>query len=75
MQEPGTHKLTEAIQGQQTDANPPTASAAPPEPKGPGSTPAEIAEMARREEEARSHAQPDRDGYLTQVGRGQQTHG
>lgn len=75
MKEPGTHKLTEAIQGQQADPNRPTGSAAPSEPLGPDSTPAEVAEQTRREQEAKPHGQPDRDDYLTHVGRGQQTHG
>jgi len=75
MNEPGTHKLTEAIKGPQADAKQPSEQAGPPEPLGPDSTPAEVAEQARREQEARAHSQPDRDDYMTQIGRGQQTHG
>jgi len=75
MNEPGTHKLTEAVEGQQADLKRQAGQAGPPEPSGPGSTPAEVAENTRREQDARPHGQPDRDDYLTQVGRGQQTHG
>jgi len=75
MNEPGTHKLTEAVQGQAADPKQPADQAGPPEPQGPGSTPNEIAEETRRQQEARSHEPPDRDDYLTHVGRGQQTHG
>jgi hypothetical protein len=75
MNEPGTHKLSEAVKPPQANSNPSSAQAGPPEPLGPDSTPAEVAEQARREQEARLHAQPDRDDYMTQVGRGQQTHG
>lgn len=75
MNEPGSHKLTEAVEGQQADLKRQAGQAGPPEPPGPGSTPAEVAENTRREQDARPHGQPDRDDYLTQVGRGQQTHG
>jgi hypothetical protein len=75
MQEPGTHNLTEAIKGPQADAEQPSEQAGRAKPPGPGSTPAEIAEQTRREQEVKSHEPPDRDDYLTQVGRGQQTHG
>jgi len=61
--------------GPQADAKQPSEQAGPPEPQGPDSTPAEIAEKTHREQEAKSHSQPDRDDDLTQVGRGQQTHG
>jgi hypothetical protein len=72
MNEPGTHKLTEAMKGQTpADASP----AGPPESGAPESTPREVAEETRRQQEARSHGVPDRDDYLTQVGRGDQTHG
>jgi len=72
MNQPGTHKMTEALKGQTpADATPPgAAESGPPEP-----TPSEVAEATRREQEARSHGRPDRDDYLTTVGRGQQTHG
>ena len=75
MNEPGTHKLSEAVKGQRADPERQPEPTGPPEPQGPGSTPAEVAEATRREEEARTHGQPDRDEYLTRVGRGQQTHG
>lgn len=73
MQEPGTHKLAEALQGQGQPADP--NQAGPPESGQPHPTPEQIAEDTRRQQEARSHGVPDRDDYLTQVGRGQQTHG
>jgi hypothetical protein len=75
MNEAGTHKLTEAVEGQEADPKQQPKQAGPPEPLGPGSTPAEIAENARREQAARSQGPPDRDDYLARVGRGQQTHG
>jgi hypothetical protein len=72
MNEPGTHKLTEAMKGQgPEDASP----GGFPESGAPESTPREVAEEARRQPEARSHGVPDRDDYLTNIGRGQQTHG
>jgi hypothetical protein len=75
MKEPGTHKLTEAVEGPKADPELSTEQAGPPVPRESGSTPQEIAEATRREQEARSHGRPDRDDYLTHVGRGQQTHG
>jgi len=72
MEQPGTHKLTEALEGQ-LPADP---SQTHPEESGPPeSTPREVAEATRREQEARSHGRPDREDYLTTVGRGDQTHG
>lgn len=72
MIEPGTHKLSEAMEGHRAgDAAEPTA----PEAGKPEPSERETAEQARREEEARSHGRPDRDDYLTNIGRGQQTHG
>jgi hypothetical protein len=43
----------------------------------PGSTPREVAEEARRAQEAQHTGKHDgdRDGHLVQIGRGQQTHG
>jgi hypothetical protein len=72
MNEPGTHKLTEAMKGP-TPAD--TAPAGSSESGPPESTPGEVAEETRREQEARAHEPPDRDDFLTSVGRGQQTHG
>jgi len=72
MIEPGKHKLTEALKGQQADGEgtaDATESGAP-EPQG-----QEVAEQTRREQQARPHGVPDRDDYLTNLGRGQQTHG
>jgi len=72
MNQPGTHKLTEALEGQlPADASP----SAPEESGPPKPTPSEVAEATRRQQEARSHGVPDRDDYLTQAGRGDQTHG
>lgn len=71
MTEPMKHKLTEAVEGQQPEA----VDQGQPAPPGPGSTPQEVAEDTRREQQARSHGRPDRDDYLVTVGRGQQTHG
>jgi hypothetical protein len=71
MPEPMKHKLTEVVEGQQPEGvnqeqqGPPT----------PGTTPQEVAEETRREQQARSHGRPDRDDYLVTVGRGHQTHG
>ena len=70
MIEPGTHKLTEAMKGDQPAASPGTPESGPPE-----KTPHEVAEETRREQESRSHGRPNRDDYLTTVGRGDQTHG
>ena len=75
MIEPGKHKLTEALDGQQPGAISPPGQAGPPEPQGPNSTPNEVAEATRREQEGRSHGVPDREDYLVNVGRGHQTHG
>jgi len=71
MNEPMKHKLTEAVEGQQPEAIPQDQAGTP----MPGSTPQEVAEDTRREQQARSHGRPDRDDYLVTVGRGHQTHG
>jgi hypothetical protein len=73
MIEPGKHKLTEALGGTTpagTTPNDPTS-----EPTGPGSSPREIAEETRRQQEARPQSREDREDRLVNVGRGQQTHG
>jgi hypothetical protein len=75
MNQPGTHKLTEALEGQEPADISQTGPSSPSEPPKPGSTPHEVAEATRREQEARSHGRPDRDDYLTNMGRGDQTHG
>jgi len=71
MNEPMKHKLTEAVEGQQPEPVLQDQSGTP----TPGSTPQEVAEETRREQQARSHGRPDRDDYLVTVGRGHQTHG
>lgn len=71
MNDPGTHKLTEALDGRQS---PPDASQ-PPEGGPPQPTAAEVAEETRREQQSRPDGEPDRDRRLTQLGRGDQTHG
>lgn len=76
MNDPGTHKLSEAMKGHEPHPiNTETSRHAPAEPQGPGSTPEGVAEEARREHEARPEAIVDRDRKLTEIGRGQQTHG
>lgn len=70
MIEPGKHKLTEAMDGQQPAADAAKGQSGPPEP-----TPNQVAEDTRREQEARPHGVPDRDDYLVNMGRGHQTHG
>ncbi len=75
MNDPGTHKLTEAMKGHEPAPIDTTGPHGPAEPKGHGSTPEEVSEDARRQQEARSDATPDRDQKLTEIGRGQQTHG
>ena len=72
MIEPGTHKLSEAMEGRGAGD---VADATAPESGKPEPSASETAEQTRREQEARSHGRPDRDDYLTNVGRGQQTHG
>ena len=75
MTQPGTHKLTEALKGQMPAPAAETADhAGPPEPRGHGSSPAEVAEEARRQHEAQ-HPGESRDDRLTQMGRADQTHG
>lgn len=76
MNEPGTHKLSEALQGQEP-AGTEAAAGAPPEPQGHGSTPLEIAETTRRLQESQNNGKNnlDRENHLVNVGRAQQTHG
>ena len=78
MMEPGKHKLTEALEGQAVpSASETTGQHGPPQPAGHESTPGEIAEATRREQESQhtgKHDQ-DREDFLVHVGRGQQTHG
>ena len=70
MTNPAKHSMTEALEGQKpTDTGKP-AESGPPRP-----THDQVAEQARREEEARPTSRPDRDDLLVNVGRGQQTHG
>jgi len=74
MIDPGTHKLTEAIEGQMP-ANP-VADETQQSP-GSGPNPRNVAESTRREQESQHNGKNDldRDRHLVQVGRGQQTHG
>lgn len=67
------HKLSEAVEGQvpELDVN---GQAGPPEPTGPGSTPHEVAEDARRQNEARDDGRGRIDRLIT-VGRADQTTG
>jgi len=78
MIEPGTHKLTEALEGQvpaPLDAS--TQHHGPSESGRPDSTPREVAEEVRREQESQHNGKNDldRDDYFVQIGRGEQTHG
>jgi hypothetical protein len=73
MRKPGTHKLTEAMEGQKPQGD--RQGQQPGEAPQPGSTPQEVAEQTRREQEARSHGRERRDDHLVDLGRGQQTHG
>jgi hypothetical protein len=76
MKEPGTHKLTEAMEGQTPAPAAGTGAGTAPAPaQAAGPNPAEVAEETRREQEARSDGIEDRDQRLTRIGRGQQTHG
>jgi len=78
MIEPGVHKLTEALEGQTpAQASDGGGHAGPAEPKGPGSTPQEVAEATRRAQESQDNGKNDldRENHLVQVGRGHQTHG
>jgi hypothetical protein len=67
------HSMTEALKGQAPEDL--EASGKPEESGQPQATHEQVAEDTRREQEARSHGRPDRDEYLVNVGRGQQTHG
>ncbi len=73
---PTKHSLTEAIEDQVKPVSGADADAGksdgPPEQSA---TPDQVAEETRRQQEARSHGRPDRDDFLVNVGRGQQTHG
>lgn len=67
------HSMTEALKGQPPEN---AAACGKPEESGhPHPTHDEVAEETRRQQESRSHGRPDRDDYLVNVGRGQQTHG
>jgi len=71
MNEPGTHKLTEALKPTpEENALSDALESGPPK-----TQPQDSAEQTRRAEQSRSHGVPERDEYLTNVGRGQQTHG
>lgn len=67
------HSMTEAIKGQTPEDL--AASGQPDESGQPRATHDEVAEDTRRQQESRPHGRPDRDEYLVNVGRGQQTHG
>ena len=81
MDQPMKHKLNEAVTNLEPDVAPdgnaPTAQAQgkPPREQGKGPSHEEIAEETRREQQARPSGRPDREDYLVNVGRGQQTHG
>ncbi len=68
------HSLTEALEGQ-LPTGPGADAGKNSGPPDQSATPDQVAEETRREQEARSHGRPDRDDYLVNVGRGQQTHG
>ena len=74
--EPGTHNLTEAMQGQGGSASGDQGGHVP-ESGRPAATPREVAETTRREQEAQHSGKrdQDRDDHLVEIGRGQQTHG
>jgi hypothetical protein len=74
MNEPGTHKLTEALQGQETAATP-GPEAGPDQDRSNTQTQAEISEQTRLAQQSRADGIEDRDARLVRVGRGQQTHG
>ncbi len=78
MIEPGTHKLTEALEGQSPSGNDAEGQQkGPAEPSGHNSTPEELAEATRVAQESQAtgrHGQ-DRDKHLNEIGRGDQTHG
>jgi hypothetical protein len=67
------HSMAEALEGQTSRKA--AASGQPEESGRPRPTHDQVAEETRRRQEARSHGRPDRDESLTNVGRGQQTHG
>jgi hypothetical protein len=70
--------LSDAVKDQVPPApGDPSGHHGPPEPSGPGSTPQDVAGMTRREQKSEHNGKNelDRDDHLTQIGRGQQTHG
>lgn len=70
------HSMTEALKGQTPENMAPPGQPGHPQESGPPrSTHDQVAEETRRQQESRSHGVPDRDQYLVNVGRGQQTHG
>jgi hypothetical protein len=70
------HSMIEALKGQTPEKAAAGGQPGHPEESGrPQSTHTESAEETRRQQEARSHGRPDRDDYLVNTGRGQQTHG
>ena len=75
MNDPGTHKLSDAMKGHQPPSTESTGQHGPTEPQGHGPAPAEVAEETRRQQEARPEPTLDRDKKLTEIGRGSQTHG
>jgi hypothetical protein len=73
MIEPGKHKMTEAMAGQTpAPGNAEGGHHGAPQPTG-----SEVAEETRRAQESQNNGKNDldRDSHLTQIGRGQQTHG
>lgn len=71
---PTKHALTEAAEDQIPPA-PRIDSSKLGGPPGQSATPDQVAEEARCQQEARSHGRSDRDDYLVNVGRGQETDG
>ncbi len=74
MKEPGTHKLTEALEGQVPAAGVTPEAGADPNPDH-SRTHDEVAEQTRLAQQTRPDGIEDRDARLIRVGRGQQTHG
>jgi hypothetical protein len=70
------HSMTEALKSQTPENAAASGQPGHPEESGqPHSTHNQVAEDTRRQQESRSHGRPDRDEYLVNMGRGQQTHG
>lgn len=69
------HSMTEALEGKMPQDATTARGGGHAGPPGQSSTPEEIAEEARRAEEARPNDHGSRDDYLVSIGRGQQTHG